>query len=93
MSNPMRGIALLVRKFGKRCDGGYEVFLAAADVLAMSPHGQVQETPAPDGTWLRYYPNRTIDGGRLEHAAPGGATGALAPDGVTPESVTEAPGG
>ena len=72
----MMGVALLLRKFGSRCDGGYEVFVPYADIAEMPPHATVQEQPdqLKGGVWLRCFPNRTTDAGRLEHVACPGVT-------------------
>ena len=72
----LMGLALLVRKFGTRCGrGGYEVFVSNAEVVGMSPHGELQEQvdPVKGGTFLRYYPNVTIDVPEPEPPQPGAA--------------------
>jgi hypothetical protein len=79
-ANPqLSAIALLVKKFGKRIEGGgYEVEVTASEMMGMSPHGTFHEVPAIDRSMVKwvYYPNNTID------AEPGSWKD------VTPESVT-----
>lgn len=77
------GLALVVRKYGKRVAGGaWEVFISDEDVRTMSPHGQLQQQRDQEkqGVFLRYFPNVTIEGE--------GAFGdPVTPEGVTPISV------
>ncbi len=60
----LSALALLVRKFGKRIEGGgYEIEVTALEMTGMSQHGTFQEVPSSDGLSVkwRYYPNTTID--------------------------------
>jgi hypothetical protein len=62
--NPqIAAIAFLVKKFGERIPGGYEVRVTALDLHEMSPHGIFQEVPDINGKGVRwqYFPNVTID--------------------------------
>lgn len=56
-------LALLVQKFGKQIQGGYEVHASAVEMISMSPHGIFQEVPDADGRGVRwqYFPNHVID--------------------------------
>jgi hypothetical protein len=69
-------LALLVRKFGAKIEGGgYEVIITQADSVRMLPTGTFQEHRDPttgDIHW-QYFPNPTIDV-------------LLTPESVTPES-------
>ena len=64
--NPqLAAIALLVKKFGKRIEGGgYEVEVSHLEMKDMSPHGQFQEVPALDMATVKwqYFPRNTIEG-------------------------------
>jgi hypothetical protein len=63
-ANPqITALALLVQKFGKTIQGGYEVRVTATELMSMSPHGIFQEVPDTDGRGVRwqYFPNHVID--------------------------------
>lgn len=72
---PLMAIAVLIRKFGKRIPGGYEVEVSHLELKDLSPHGALSEVPELDRSVIRwqYYPNNTIEG-------------ELTPNSVTPES-------
>lgn len=79
----MTAVALLVRRFGKRIEGGgFEVEVTFEEMAGMSPHGVFKETPRHDLRVVKwqYFPNDTID-----------VEGHVVPDGVTPEGATELP--
>lgn len=81
------GLALVVRKYGKRAPGGaWEVFISDEDVRTMSPHGQLQQQRDQEkqGIFLRYFPNATIEG-------EGTFSDPVTPEGVTPASVNPSP--
>jgi hypothetical protein len=62
--NPqLSALALLVQRFGKPIQGGYEVHVSALEMREMSPYGIFQEVPDIDGTGVRwqYFPNRILD--------------------------------
>jgi len=85
LSPQQMGVALLLRKFGTKVeDGGYEVQISNADIMAMSSlaFAQIQETRDPVGNKvvLRLYPNVTIEG---EEPDPEPVQPAIA-DGKTP---------
>lgn len=86
--NPqLTAIAFLVKKFGEKIEGGFEVRVTAADMLSMSPHGTFQEVPDIDNRGVRwqYFPNVTID-------AEPGSWKDVTPESVTPESIIKADG-
>lgn len=84
--NPqLSAIALLVRKFGDKIEGGgYEVFVSAAEMVGMGSDGMFQEVPDMEkrGVRWRYYPQPTIEG---ELITPKSVT----PEGVEPEKLPE----
>lgn len=58
-------IALLIKKFGYRVDGGYEVFVPLTAATSLPPDGQIQEevvSGEKSGFRFRYFPNQTIQG-------------------------------
>ena len=62
--NPqLTAIALLVRKFGEKIPGGFEVRVSAIELTEMSRYGTFQEVPDPLLQVVRwqYFPNDTID--------------------------------
>lgn len=56
-------LGLLVKKFGTRCDMGFEIFIPSTVLSAIPPAGQIQHQVDPDGkgVFIRYYPNLTIE--------------------------------
>jgi hypothetical protein len=62
-SPQLNAIALLVKKFGERIPGGFEVRVSALDLTGMSPRGTFQEVPDTDGRGVRwrYFPNDDSD--------------------------------
>ena len=81
-NNPqLAAICLLLKKFGKRVEGGaYEVEVTYEEMASMSPHGTFQEVPRMDVRTVKwqYFPNITID---------------ATPISVTPNSEPENPDG
>jgi hypothetical protein len=62
--NPqLNAIALLVKRFGERIPGGFEVRVSALELTEMSPHGTFQEVPDLNGRGVRwrYFPNDQSD--------------------------------
>ena len=59
----LTALALLVKKFGERIPGGFEVRVGASELIEMSPYGTFQEVPDMNGRGVRwqYFPNTTID--------------------------------
>ena len=61
-------LALLVRKFGAKIEGGgFEVVITPADSLKLTKDGTFQETKDAEGNvhW-QYFPNHTIEGQLVE---------------------------
>jgi hypothetical protein len=61
--NPqLNAIALLVKKYGVRIPGGFEIRVSALELTSLSPHGTFQEVPDLDGRGVRwqYFPNDDI---------------------------------
>lgn len=56
-------LGLMIRKFGFRCDGGYEIFIPKQTLENIPPAGQIQHQVDPEGkgVYIRYYPNLTIE--------------------------------
>jgi hypothetical protein len=68
-------LGLMIKKFGSKCETGYEIFIPQEVLVGISPDGQIQHQIDPEGKgiYLRYYPNNTIegtltDGGRIQLA-------------------------
>lgn len=62
---PLQAIAVLLRKFGKRIEGGgYEVEVSHLELRDLSPYGTLTEVPVLDMATLKwqYFPNNTIEG-------------------------------
>jgi hypothetical protein len=82
---PLQAIAILIRKFGKRIEGGgYEVEVSHLELKDLSPHGALSEVPSLDTATFKwqYFPNNTIEG---ELVTPENVT----PTGESPEPKDE----
>jgi hypothetical protein len=43
-----QALALLIKKFGQRIDGGYEIYIPDHVLAAVSPYWQIQEVRHPE---------------------------------------------
>lgn len=84
-NNPqLAAICLLLKKFGTRVGGAFEVEVTAAEMMEMSQYGTFQEVPSVDRRTVKwqYFPNNTID-------AEPGSWKDVTPESVTPKGVIE----
>jgi len=66
--NPLAALALFIRKFGRRVDGGWEVFVSEKKIRALGDHAQIQVEPVPArrGFKFKVLFNTTVDGTCIE---------------------------
>ena len=67
--DPLAALGLLIRKFGYKVDGGWEIFVPEQKLLELGSHANIQVEPVPDrkGFKFRVYFNKTIQGTWSEH--------------------------
>jgi hypothetical protein len=62
--DPLAALGLLIRKFGHRIDGGWEVFISEKAIQELGPRAQIQVEPDAQrkGFKFRVFLNQTIQG-------------------------------
>jgi len=62
--DPLAALGLLIRKFGQRIAGGWEIFIPEKAIQELGPHAQIQVEPDAErkGFKFRVFLNTTIQG-------------------------------
>jgi len=62
--DPLAALGLLIRKFGYKIDGGYEVFVPERVIQGLGPNAQIQVEPDPQrkGFKFKVFVNQVVDG-------------------------------
>ena len=67
--DPLAALGLLIRKFGRKIDGGWEIFISQKKVMELGGSAQIQVEPVParNGFKFKVFFNQTIEGQWSEH--------------------------
>lgn len=67
--DPLAALGLLIRKFGRKIDGGWEIFISQKKIMELGGHAQIQVEPVParNGFKFKVYFNQLIEGQWSEH--------------------------
>jgi hypothetical protein len=62
--DPLAALGLLIRKFGHRIDGGWEVFVSEKTIRGLGPNAQIQVEPDVQrkGFKFRVFLNQVVEG-------------------------------
>lgn len=62
--NPLAALALFIRKFGEKIDGGWEIFVSAKKLQELGDNAQIQVEPIPArrGFKFKVFFNKTTEG-------------------------------
>jgi len=62
--DPLAALGLLIRKFGHRIDGGWEVFIPEDVIQGLGPNAQIQVEPDHQrkGFKFKVFVNQVVDG-------------------------------
>jgi hypothetical protein len=62
--DPLAALGLLIRKFGYRIDGGWEVFIPEGVIQELGPNAQIQVEPdwQRKGFKFKVFVNQIVDG-------------------------------
>jgi len=67
--DPLAALGLLIRKFGNKVDGGWEIFIPQSKIMELGAHAQIQVEPVPERNGFKYrvYVNQIVEGQWSEH--------------------------
>lgn len=67
--DPLAALGLLIRKFGDKIDGGWEIFIPQDKIMELGLHGQIQVEPIParNGFKFKVFFNKVVEGTWSEH--------------------------
>ena len=66
--DPLAALGLLIRKFGRKIDGGWEIFIPQKKIMELGGGAQIQVEPVPArrGFKFKVLFNTTVDGTCIE---------------------------